>query len=219
MNLQRQVALQNDLIRRELGDSDFSHAWKQAETLLMPMILMNENGKDEMEYVCACGVDTVIHRPTCRSLSVARKKVDVVRILPGDQWADRWVVCRLFHFDYREWIASYGTHVNFPNQGVWMPLSVGAGYIKMSKGVAPTQEATYALIALIRKTREVSGKQAMQMEADEIDAHEKAGHDHIRAHVKEVCQPGLNLMPGKKYNTSYPGRVTKMIESPHGAQR
>ena len=197
----------NKLLRDELSPvSRFEHRWLHTESpeLLHPMIVCDTNGKDELEYVCSCGVDVVIHAPYCRSLVAARKKVELRPLLSINGIFDRWLVCRLHHPSRHEWAASFGTHVQFPENGKWHPIEVGRGKIGLPQGVFPTEEDTWNAIHLI-KDAESTHIPTWSYELERAsEKREKAHTQLLRDMIKDDA--GFVAVPGTKGSVSYPSK-------------
>lgn len=208
MNLERRIAKLNRTFEERLG-SLLKYSWRQAETLIYPAIEMDSDARDLTEMVCACGIDVTIHSPYCRSLSVARKKVALRRILEGAQWDHRWVVCMHYFPDKDNWVAQYGTHVNYPDGGVWFPITQtlgnSGGHIKTAKGVEPTLAATEKVIEWISESRSVPAiVHTKQYEATE--AKKELDHvDRLYNQIRDVTNASklLNHIPGKKGHSSF----------------
>lgn len=206
MSPDKQVRQLNERLRTELGEADFPHAWRFAPSLMHPGIEIDVDGNDINEHLCSCGVDVVIHKPECESLTIARKKVKMTRLLPGDKWERRWVLCRLHYPSQADWVRSYGTHVNYPQNGVWHPLTVNAGTIKTRPGQLPTLEDTDLVISIVREARKDSAADLTREWGEKEERADAEHRENLYESIKEATMPGLNPIPGKKLNTSYPGR-------------
>lgn len=138
-------------------DTPFEHRWLHTESpeLLHPQIEIDpDTGKDVHEYACVCGVDVLIHRPDCR-FTVARKKVKLLPLLSMDGISNRWVLCRRHYTPRSVWAAQYGTHVQYPENGKWHPISIGTGIIALPEGAFPTEDDTRRAMELIRQSESI----------------------------------------------------------------
>lgn len=206
MNSERHVKRLNRMLEVELGTRDFLHAWVHDKSLVHPAIEIDGEGKDRFEILCSCGVDVSIHRPSCR-MSIARKKVIVVPLCP--QYNDQWIICRRMFPSEAEWMKVFGTHVTYPSNGMWYPLSINGDNVVTRPHRLPSEKATEFVIGMVKKWRQHSTK-ANIAKINEATEHREAKKEadletHLYEYIKEIAGGGgISLMPGKKMETSYP---------------
>lgn len=191
----------------ELSDATpFEHRWLHSESadLLHPAIECDSDGNDLYDYVCGCGVNVVIHHPSCRSLVSARKRVVIRPLLSVDGIHDRWVVCRRHYPTVSEWVASFGSTAQYPSNGKWHPISLGrgGGIIGLPESCSPTDEDTTRVIELIKD----AASQHLPSWTYEIERENARQEELHRAELLDMIDDdaGFIAAPGSKGCVSRP---------------
>lgn len=209
MSLERRIRQFNALLESELGANPL-YAWKHTDSQDMthPMVVYVDDPdspdgtRQVYDYVCGCGTNRTIHEPQCRTLSHAVPRVQV-RPLMDEPWQrNSWVLCSLVHPNEVEWINVYGTAVQYPRNGKWMPVSSGPTTLIIPRNQPPTEESNQLVIRMMREFRSIPPGAWVQMWAERKH---KAGKQHearMRDQIHDILSGG-SLIPGSKHEKSF----------------
>lgn len=193
----------NNLLRRELGERECSHAWMRMddERLLMPMqVLQFIDGESVpvYDYLCMCGKNIRIHRPGCM-ISRPQARWEMRFLLEPHK--DQHCLARSHRLEARQWAGIFPA-LPFPQSGrVWSPHSNQIGLFRLERGLTPTLEDTHYAIAAIREGRATTLPQLRTYLADQEEARKQARFEQIFAELNE--EKGISSEPGKKRETSF----------------
>jgi hypothetical protein len=223
----RRLQQSNDILARADGDlppyavnghpvrPDGVHPryqWIYSEELLTAMPIFKADGNYELDYICGCGTNKVIHTPDCNSLTVAcvrfiQMKTDP--LLPRGFALCQWTPPP--SEDY--WASNYGSFRYYPSNGLYRPLShqvpgeARAHYIYVPYPATPFPELSERFISMAKDHYAKSAERLLAMEkwsneADQVKTKDfTPGPGTPWARIRDAVADRTNLngaTPGSK---------------------
>lgn len=174
MNLERRIAKLNRLLETELGRP--IHAWRWSESLRVGMhaghgpVVDQNSGLILMKPIYE-------QRPLCPELH------------------RQWVLCFLTDYVSEDaWLQQYGTALEWPNNGAWMPCYGASGPLALRPGLDPDQDRTEYLIRCVRRGRSITPQQLLDNMQAASDLKIAQAKSRRRDMIRDILTPGI---PGK----------------------
>lgn len=144
------VKRENEYLRQELGAEEGypRYQWSWSEDLLMPMVMIDDEGKVEYDYFCRCGKNVSVHSAEC-SWTTPKPKWEHRKLCPNQshQWVlTKWVKPEASRDD---WEATFGG-VPYPARGYQVPVGDYEKCVALKSGEVPLRATTQLVIMAIR---------------------------------------------------------------------
>jgi len=193
MSDRREIRFLNRLLRQELGENPWLHAWQHTRSneLKHPYPARDTSGKEKVDWVCQCGRDVRVHAPNCSGLTIP------IRVLKWDwrlpAYPDSWVLCRRHNVNRMDFVATFKSDEHFRPQ-VWSPLDVDdfppPGHI-MRHGRLPSLDDTQLVIRMVRGFNSKTPKEWQAEFERRDDEAEAESLDQMTQAIEE----GLGIRP------------------------
>jgi len=208
MSAERRTEWLNRILLAELGE-DPPYQWRNSDALVYWTPVVDDDGRPEHDYLCACGVNKVLHGPSCRfTRAIIRRRFQKVR----PDLTDRWVVA--VGLPVLE-----ATVLGHRTGRMFVPVTFrrpsGAfGTIAMMSGEGPSEEATWTAVRMIREHRQRGLAEIEAATEDRLGPPDSSSPGRLERQalagkhdqVKEWL--GASSEPGKKREKSFPGIET-----------
>lgn len=176
----KSVSYQNEILRQELGEFEGYqlYKWIYSEELLLPMVILDNDGEPERDFKCVCGLNVRVHQPGCY-ITIRVSRAELRKIAPDI--SHQWILCCWVPPEASEhdWECTFQGQFPYPSNGYYLPVSHNGVTLTLKGGAAPVMEVTRECIKYIKAHRERTSKQ-WEQDFLEDSAKAEARTDQIR---------------------------------------
>ena len=162
MKIPKQVKRCNRLFQTELGN--LQYAWKWSEDLLIEMRLTDEDGAPKFGWVTQKDTGLIIAKPL-----YGKRKL----CLTADH---QWILCRKLPppFSEHQWTQIFGTHLQYPNAGMWQPCESPKGPVALPRDEKPTIDVTHQAIRMLKRELRLTPEEVVDDTINQQDKRQKS---------------------------------------------
>lgn len=205
MRAPRAVREENEYLRGQLGmEHGYArYQWAWSSDLTMPMVMVDANGKPELDFFCGCGKNVNVHRGDCRTFSIPKTRWEVRNFCP--EILEQWVLCRWQppEASRDDWANMFPGHP-YPASGYLIPVGDKEKVIRIPSGQVPFRATSEEVVRAVKSHEENRVQDYVRQVKEKQKAHEEKYADNLLMRIKDRF-PVHEGFPGKKENWSHGG--------------
>lgn len=207
------IRRENDYLRQELGSEHGQqrYRWAWSADLLMPMILVDDDGKIIYDYICGCGKNLAVHAADCTTFTLPKAQWEVRSLVP--RLKDQWVLCRWQapEASRDDWDSSFPGQP-YPTSGYLIPVGDAEKCVCIPAGQIPYRATTDLCIQSLRDHFSKTGAQRNAETKEKWAADEEKELATLELRCKDAF-PVHEGWPGEKHEWSHGGMPE--VDSPN----